>query len=272
MPLFKVELVTNFHPLKNFLLALFAAAIIFTGCQKDTGTKVSIQSSDLVAINSQLKGTWLFPVQTLNIVDNTGKVLSPAQATPAPAFQFDGSTKVNIMPDLRTVLKGTYELSTRNGLIYLDVVYPNHTTTEFQVLLVDNQQLKLTSSKPYVYQTGETATPATAITSTELKRQNSADVTGSFISVSVVSDSLFNVGVSVTHLGVDTATLLNSKENATGTYNYAFTAKSGDILTIDLLGSPAGSNLYAYYKGIPLTGAVQVQANEMKTGSGWNIP
>ena len=104
------------------------------------------------------------------------------------------------------------------------------------------------------------------------KRQNSADVTGSFISVSVVSDSLFNVDVYVTHAGVDTATLLNSKDMGSGTYNYAFAGKHGDHLTIDLLGSLTGANFYAYYNGIPLTGSVQVQGNEIKTSGGWNIP
>ncbi len=266
-------MVTNFHPLKNFLFALFAAAIMFTSCQKDIGDGVSIKSGDLATINGQLKGTWVFPVQTLSIVDNTGKVLSPAKGMPAPAFQFDGSTKVNIMPDLRTVLKGTYELTTKNGFIYLDVVYPDHTTTEFQVLLVSNETLKLSSTAPYTYtDANNKPVQGNAITSTQLKKQNSADVTGSFISVSVVSDSLFNVGVYVTHSGDDTATLQNSKENVIGTYNYAFVAKSGDNLAIDLLGSPAGSNFYAYYKGIPLSGAVQVEGNEIKTGRGWNIP
>ena len=164
----KFNLVTNSHPLKNFLLALFAAAIMFTGCQKDMGA-VSIKSSDLATINGQLKGTWVFPVQTLSIVDNTGKVLSPAQGIPAPAFQFDGSTKVNIMPDLRTVLKGTYELITKNGFIYLDVVYPDHTTKEFQVLLVSNETLKLSSTAPYTYtDANNKPVQGNAVTSTQL--------------------------------------------------------------------------------------------------------
>jgi hypothetical protein len=269
----KLNLVTNFHPLKNFLFALFAAVIVFAGCQKDTNASVSLQSSDLAAINSQLKGTWLFPVQTLSVVDNSGKILSPAKKMPAPAFQFDGSTKVNIMPDLSTVLKGTYELTTKNGFIYLNVTYPDKTSVTFQVLLVSNQILKLTSTAPYTYlDANNKPLQGNSVINTQLKRQNSADVTGSFISVSVVNDSLFNVGVYVTHLGVDTATLLNTKQMGTGTYNYAFLGKHGDHLTIDLLGSITDANLYAYYKGIPLTGEVNAEPNEIKTNRGWNLP
>jgi hypothetical protein len=273
MPLFKVELVTNFHPLKNFLLALFAAVIMFAGCQKDTNASVSLQSSDLAAINSQLKGTWVFPVQTLSVFDNTGKVLSPPQGMSAPAFQFDGNTKVNIMPDQSTVLKGTYELTTKNGFIYLSVTYPDNTNVSFQVLLVSNQLLKLSSTAPYTYlDANNKSVQGNVVTNTQLKRQSSADITGNFITVSVMSDSLFNVGIYVTPLGVDTARLLNSKEKGIGTYNYAFLGKHGDHVTIDLLGSVTGSSFYAYYKGIPFGGNVQALTNELKTGaSGWTV-
>ena len=238
---------------------------------------MSISSTDLAIINGQLKGSWLFPVQTLSVVDSTGKVLSSAQNTSAPAFQFDGNQKVTILTDLHSMLTGTYKLSTSNGSIYLNIAYPNGTSVQYQVLLINDQTLKLNSVEHHTYYNGSTPISASAITNTELKKQNSADVTGSFVRVMVKSDSLYNVGVYVIHKTAapgDTIILLNSKIKVTGSYDYAFVAKPGDHLIIDVFGSITRTYLSAYYNGVPLTGQVHKDArqNEIITGIGWDIP
>jgi hypothetical protein len=264
-----------YHQLKISLYILFIVAVIFGSCQKDTGTNVSITAVDLAIMNGQLKGSWLFPVQTLSVVDSTGHILSPSQNTSAPAFQFDGNQKVNIITDLHSTLTGTYTLSTSKGSIYLNIVYPNGTKEQYQVLLINDQTLKLNSVQHHTYYNGSTPVPATAIINTELKKQNSADVTGSFIRVMVKSDSIYNVGVYVIHKNPgDTAILLNSKINVIGSYNYAFVSKPGDHLIIDVYGSITRTYLFAYYNGLPFTGQVNTSAqrNEIITGIGWSIP
>ncbi|MDB5134185.1 MAG: hypothetical protein JWP37_788 [Mucilaginibacter sp.] len=262
-------------PLKRFLYILFAATVLFTACKKDTGTNVNINASDLTSLNGQLKGNWVFPVQTQSIIDITGKSIFPNENISTPALQFDGSGKVKILPDTRTVLKGTYELTTDKGFIYLDVVYPDGTDTKYQVLLLNDQTLELTSSIQYIFYNGNDPVSASQVTSTVLKKQNSADVTGNFVRVSVVSDSLFNVGVYVKHATAaagDTAILLNSQVNATGSYTYSFVAKHGDQLFVDVFGSLTKTSLNAYYNGLPFNGVILSQYSEIKTTTGWVVP
>lgn len=258
--------------MKKFLFTLFVGAAIFAGCQKDTGTNVTISPNDLVTINGQLKGSWVFPVESINYVDNSGKTILPGQNMTSPAFQFDGNAKVNIMPDLRTVQAGTYALTTDQGLIYLNIVYPDNTKVKYQVLLMNNEMLKLVSTQPFTYYDINGApVNITAVTNTVLHKQNSADATGDLVRVMAMSDSVYNINVNVAHKG-DTATLVNSKVNATGQYSYAFAAKHGDHIMVDMVGSPSSSAFYVFYNGLPLTGNIVSQSNEITTGAGWNVP
>lgn len=261
--------------MKKLLCALFLVSAIFAGCQKDTGTNVSIGSSDLAAINGQLKGTWVFPVETFSILDTTGKALAPSQNLSASAFRFDGNTSVDIMPDLHTIVKGTYILSTEKGYIYLEVVYPNGNGVKYLVTLLDKETLKLNSTQAYTYYNGNTPVPANAVFNTSFKKQNSADATGNLARVAVMSDSLYNVGVYITHnveAPADTAILLNSKINVTGEYSYSFIPKAGDHITVDIFGSLTKTSFFVYYNGIPLTGQVDSGYGEIRSGNGWDIP
>ena len=261
--------------MKKLLYLLFIAAAMFTGCQKDTSTNVSIGSGDLSAINNQLKGTWVFPVQTMSVVDSMGKPLAANESQASPAFKFDGNAKVDIMPDLHTVIKGTYLLSTKKGLIYVEVVYPDGTGIKYQVVLLNKETLQLSSTQSTVYYSGDTPIVADAVYNTLLKKQNSADVTGNLVRVVVVSDSLYNVGVYVSHNTAapgDTSVLMNSKVSATGTYTYAFVGQPGDHVTVDIFGSVTKTAFYVYYKGIPLTGHKESGYGEIRTSDGWDIP
>ena len=256
--------------MKKLLFALFIAAVMFTGCQKDSSTKVTITGGDLAAINGQLKGTWVFPVQTLSFVDSTGKALRPSQNMASPALQFDGGSKVNIMPDEKTVLKGTYKLSTDKGSIYVDIIYPDQTTLHYLVTYVNSQALKLNMTQPYVYYKGNSPIAAEAIITTELKKQSSADVTANTVRVTVQSDSLFNVGVSVTHPGVATI-LLNSQTKIAGPYSYSFLSKPGDQLKIDVFCSIPKTAVNAYYNGLPLPRNYNSGYGEIVTTGDWVI-
>ncbi|HTD97861.1 MAG TPA: hypothetical protein VK668_01175 [Mucilaginibacter sp.] len=261
--------------MKKLLYVLFVAAAMFTGCQKDTATNVSIGSSDLSSVNNQLKGTWVFPVQTMSIVDDAGKPLAPDQSLSAPVFKFDGNSKVDIRPDLHTLIKGTYLLSTKNGLIYVEVIYPDGTGVKYQVMSLNSETLKLNSKQSTTYYNGNTPIAADAIYSTLFKKQNSADVTGNLVRVVVTSDSLYNVGVYVKHnvaAPADTAVLMNSQVKVTGGYNYAFPAHPGDHVTVDIFGSLTKTAFYVYYNGIPLSGQVDSGYGEIRSGNGWDIP
>ena len=256
--------------MKKSILALFIAAALFAGCQKDTSTKVTLTSADLTVISAQLKGTWLFPAETLSIVDSTGKSLQPNQNLPLPALQFDGSSKVNIMPDEKTVIKGTYAISTVKGNIYVDIVYPDGTTLNYMVVLIDNQSLKMTSTQPYVYYVGNKAVSAQAVTTASFKKQSSADASSNMLRVTVQSDSLFNVGVYITHPG-DTTQLVGSQQKVTGSYGYSCLAKSGDKLKIDVLGSLTKTAVNAYYNGLPFGAGYELKAGEIVTSGDWVI-
>lgn len=266
--------------MKKILLALFSAAVILAGCQKDTGTNVTITSSDLASVNSQLKGTWVFPSETVSVVDSTGKTLTTSQSMPAPAFKFDGGSGVTIMQDVRTSLKGTYQLSSDKAFIYLDVYYPDGTDVRYQIVSVNAQSLKLNSTQPFAYQSGpqngNVQMPAKSVINLAFQKQSAADVNGRFITVAVQSDSVYNVSVYVTHKYLATpadtaATLLNSKQKVTGTYSYLFAAQPGDHLTADIFGSFTKTGFYAYYNGIPLTGTVNYNAAQGEITASWDF-
>lgn len=252
------------------------AAVVFTGCQKESSTAVKIGASDVATVNGQLKGLWLFPVEAQKIVDTSGNVLTSPQYISSPAMQFDGGSNVKLFQDMNTTVNGTYKLSASNGYIYLDVFYPGGMDVTYQVVSVDGQTLKLTTSAPYVYYSGNNPEPASAVSSIVLKKQNSADITGSIVKVTVVSDTLYSVVVYVTHTKAtapaDTAILMDSKANITGTYNYSFPTKSGDKLTVDISGDYTKVNFYAYYNGIPMAGNVGYYFKEIKTTTGWTVP
>ena len=249
------------------------AAMVYTGCKKDTSTVVNITPSDLTAINNQLKGTWLFPSESQDVVDNSGKVLSGAQYSAAPALQFDGNSKVIIYQDINTKLNGTYSLSTKNGMIYLDLLSPDGTDVTYQVILVNSQTLKLVNSQPYDFSIGSNTVSALSQTNLQLLRQSSADVTGNLVRVSVQSDSVYSVSVYVTHTkGADTAVFLDSKQNTSGNYTYAFPAKSGDQLTVQVTGDYTNTFFYAYYNGIPMAGNIGYDAGAFETTTGWIVP
>lgn len=258
--------------MKKILFILFVAAVALTSCQKDTGTNVTITANDLVSISSQLKGTWVYPSQNIKYVDGSGKSVLPTQNLAGAAFEFDGDSKVNIITDLKTTLKGTYKLSSQKGQIYLTVTYPDATSTKYQVLQADNQTLKLLSNQAYTYfdNSGNQA-DATAVTNTTLSRQNGADRTGSLIRVMAGSDSTFNVSVYVIHKSADTSSMLDSKQGLINNYSFQFAAKPGDQLAVTMLGNATGTYFNAYYNGIPMSGAIDVQGNQLQTSSGWQV-
>jgi hypothetical protein len=258
---------------KKILLVLFSAAVIFIGCKKDTGTTVNLGASDMATINGELKGLWVFPTDNMQIQDAAGKTLSDNGYVTAPAMQFDGGSGVTLYPNLQTKLTGTYQLSNKNGFIYLDVTYPDGTDVTYQVLGLTSQTLQMISTEPYVYYNGPTPVPAKSVSNIVLQKQNSADVTGSLVKVIVVSGTTFNINVSVTHTTKgDTAVLMDTKQNIKGTYSFAFPAKSGDQLNVEVAGDYTQMSFYAYYNGLPMTGDRIFGAQQFKTTAGWMVP
>lgn len=258
--------------MKKFLLVLFVALVTFSGCKKDTSTYVNITTVDVSEINAQLKGSWVFPVKTLTVVDSIGKALLPAQNLPGSAFEFDGYSKVTIRSDAQTVLHGTYTVSTNKGNIYVEIVYPDATRISYLVTALNGQALTLTTTAPYTYiysMSGELLTTV-AVTSTVLQKLSSADVTGDLVRVSVKNDSMFSVKVYVTHAGGGTI-LMDSLSNTSKSYDLAFVAKSGDHLKVDVLGGFLRTSINAYYNGLPIPGDVNVTNGETVTTSGWNV-
>jgi len=252
---------------------LFSAAVVFIGCKKDTGTTVNLNATDMAVINGQLKGLWLFPTENQQIVDDAGKTISDNGYISAPAMQFDGGSGVTLYTNLQTKLKGTYQLSTKDGFIYLDVTYPDGNDVTYQVLVITSQTLKLISTEPYVYYSGATPVPAKAVSNITLQKQNSADVTGSLVKVTVISSSSFTINVFVTHtLKADTAVLMDTKQNIKGTYTFAFPTTSGDQLNVDVIGDYTQTAFYAYYNGYPMNGDLSYGGQEFKTTKGWMVP
>lgn len=259
--------------LKKYLLLLIILVAAISSCRKDIGTDVTISSGDLANINGQLKGNWVFPLTTLTVVDKTGKVLQPATNDPASAYEFDGS-KVTVRPDPQTAIQGTYKLESKNGVVAIDIVYSDGTKDTLSVEALTDQGLTLTSEKDYTFYDGTTLTQQTADRVTTLKKQSSADATGNFMNVVVTVPTQYSVSVYVTHQrGIvgETAQLVGSKENTTGTYTLNLLALSGDLLKIDVLGDPNKTSINAYFKGIPISGQFYKTANETITTTGWTV-
>ncbi|HJP62438.1 MAG TPA: hypothetical protein VJ844_03305 [Mucilaginibacter sp.] len=263
--------------MKKFLFVLFAAAV-FAGCKKDVSTDVNITPADLSHINAQLKGVWVFPIQSQKIVDATGKVLVPSQYIPSAALQFDGFSHVTLHKDIATDVKATYTLSTANGFLYVDIVEPDGTDTNYQLLLADAQNLKLVATTPYIYYDNANAISAQSISNVELKKQTGAEVNGNIIRVVVKSDSssLYSVIVAVQHTALeapgDTSIILSSKADIKGTFTYEFVGKSGDQLSVDVGGDYTKTSFYAFYNGVPMAGNIGYYFKEIKTTTGWMVP
>ncbi|MFB9842946.1 hypothetical protein [Mucilaginibacter ginsenosidivorans] len=263
--------------MKKFLYVLFAAAI-FAGCKKDISTVVNITPADLSHINAQLKGIWLFPIESQKIVDTTGKALAPLQYVASPALQFDGFSHVTIFQDIQTKVEGTYTLSTTNGFVYLDVTEPDGTDVNYQVLFADGQTLKLVVSQPYIYYTNSTPVSAQSISNILLKKQTGADVNGNIVRVVVKSDSsvTYSVIIAVRHAALaapaDTSIILSNRADMKGTFTYEFVGKEGDELSIDVGGDYTKTSFYAFYNGIPMAGNIGYDYQEIKTTTGWRVP
>ena len=259
--------------LKKLLLVLFVVATIFTGCKKDTNPTVVITSTDIANINTQLRGTWLFPTQTVSVLDDKGKPVIPVQSTASSVFVFDGISNLTIMPDLTTVEKATYTLSTSNGYVFVTVLTPDGNTTIYKLLLLNDKTLKLNTSQPYLYYNGDTPEIANAVINKEFKKEDGADANGKLVNISISSDSVYNANLYVVRK-TDTL-LLSSQSHLTAPLNYAFAAKDGDHLYLDIFGSIAKTTYSVYYQGIPLSGlqtTVPGKPGEITTTSGWDIP
>ena len=260
--------------MKKFLLILFVALAIFTGCRKDIGTNVNITNADLNNVNGQLQGNWVFPVNTLTVVDSSGKTVAPGTNQPASAFEFEGSSKVTVRPDPQTALVGKYSLTTSKGNVFVNIAYPDGTKEIYQVVLLNAQSLTLQKNDPYIFYDGTKLIPSIAMSSTVLKKQSNADVTGNFMNVLVKNDGNYRVNVFVTHQrGVvgDTAILVGSKTNITGTYTLNLIAQSGDILKVDIVGIISNASINAYFRGVPLSGQIYATNDEVQTSTGWTV-
>ena len=258
--------------MKKFLLILFVTLAVYSGCKKDISNDVTLTAADLAVVSGQLKGSWVFPVKTLNVVDSTGKNMIPPRNEPASAFEFDGVSKVTIRSDPQTEIQSTYTLSTNNGSMHIAVVNPDNTVTDFKVVMLNTQTLTLTSTEPYIYYNGTQLVPTTAVTSTVLQKLSAADVSGNFVRVNVKNDSIFNVKVHVLRAGAaDTGLLVGSKTGTTGLYSVGFIAHSGDRLKVDVIGSIIKTSINAYFRGLPITGNISAQNNETITTTGWTV-
>jgi hypothetical protein len=256
--------------LKKYILILFVALAVYSGCKKDDSSLVTLTSADLTVINGQLKGSWVFPVKTLHVTDNNGKdIVSPVNE-PASAFEFDGVSTVLIRPNPTTTIQGTYTLSTINGMINIHMVYPGNTGSDFKISFLNDQAFTVSSTEPYIYYNGTQLVPTVAVTTTVFQRLSSADVSGNLATVRVNVNSTYTVEVDVTHPG-SAATKIGSKTNTTGVYTLGFTATSGDFLKIDVHGDPLQTSINAYFKGIPISGQIYSSADETVTTTGWSI-
>jgi len=259
---------------KKLLLILLIAATAIYGCKKDSSTKVNVTSSDVAVINGELKGLWLFPTNNQTITDESGKLLASNGYLSAPAYEFNGGGGVTIILNTDTRNTGTYQLSTKDGLIYLDVTDNKGVDITYQVLSINSQTLKIVSKTPTVYNNGTENIPAETVSNIILQKQSSADQTGKLIKVVVTGAAApFNISVFVTHTtGADTAVLLDTKQSVVGTYNFAFPTTAGDQLNAVIDGDYSLTSFYAYYDGLPMTGDLSYGANEFKTTGGWKVP
>ena len=231
---------------------------------------MTLSQADVAAVNTQLKGTWVFPVKTLTVVDSSGKALLPGQNLPAAAFAFDGLNAVTIRPDPTTIQTGSYVLSgTTDGKLNIHVVYPDNTTQDFKITLLTSTSLTIASSEPYVYYHDGVLMPTVAVTSTAMQRLNSSDINGQLVRVVVTHDSMYSVKVYLTHSGA--IQLVDSVSNINHPYILAVPAQSGDHLKVDVLGNVLHTAINAYVDGLPITGDISASGEETVTTNGWNV-
>lgn len=256
--------------LKKLLLVLLVTVAILSGCKKDEKQNVLITAADVASINGQLKGSWVFPVKTLQVVDNMGKPLQPSQNLPAAAFAFDGFNTVTIRPDPLTIQTGTYSISaTTDGSLVIHVVYPDNSTQDFKITQLNSSSLTIASTQPYVYYHDGVLTPTTAVTSTAMQKLNSSDINGKLVRVAVTNDSAYSVKVYLTHSG--TTQLVDSVSNINIPYLLAVPAQAGDHLKVDVLGNFLKTSINAYVDGLPISGDISASGDETVTTDGWNI-
>ncbi len=264
--------------MKNYLFALLVVAGILSGCQKDTGLTVNILPTDLANINSQLKGVWVYPVALNSIVETASKATDSISYGSAAAFRFDGGNHVNILQDTKTTIKGTYALSSKNNIVYLDVIYPSGNDVQYKIISTNGSTLKLESAIPYVASGTTLSTISRQLVSDiTLNKQSSSDISGKLVRVFIINNkTYYSVAVSVIHTALpkpaDSTILLNTKINTVGSYQYEFPGRSGDQLKLDILGDYSQTVFYAYCGGVPLAGAIGHDFQELKTTTGWMVP
>lgn len=261
--------------MKKYLLFLFISVAVVYGCKKDSGASVNLSTSDMAVINGQLKGLWLFPDNYQKVTDMNGTLIAVNGYVDAPALQFDGGSGVTIITNLQDKNTGTYQLSAKNGMVYLDITDSKGNDVTYQVLLLNGQTLELVSKTPYTYYNNDSPVPALTVSDITLQKQTSADVTGGLVTTVVISNPLaFDINVFVTHTkGADTAVLLDSKTGVKDRYTFAFPAKTGDQLNAVVNADITQSTFYAYYNGIPMTGSLRSNgAQGFQTATGWTVP
>ncbi len=256
--------------MKKIVFILFVIVIVASSCKKDAN--VVITAVDVANTNTQLKGSWVFPIKILTVVDSNGKALRPSQNLAASAFNFDGVSKVDIRPDPITILHGTYTLTTKNGGFYINIVYPDKTNVNYKIISLSEQSITLASTESTLYHNGHQIVPALAVTSTTLQRRSAADATGNLVRVVVRNDSVFNVKVYIkTYLTGKTA-LADSVSKISKSYNFAFAAKPNDQFKVDVIGNFLKTAINAYIDGLPIQGDVlNVSSNEVVTYPTWTV-
>ncbi len=257
--------------MKKLLLVLLVAGIALSGCKKDSSkSPITLSQADIAVVNAQLKGTWVFPVKTLTVVDSSGKALLPGQNLPAAAFAFDGLSTVTIRPDPTTVQTGTYALSgTTDGKLNIHVVYPDNTTQDFKITLLTSTSLTIASTEPYVYYNNGVLLPTVAVTSTAMQRLNSSDINGHLVRVAVTHDSAYSVKVYLIHGGF--TQMIDSVANINHPYLEAVPAQAGDQLKVAVMGNVLHTAINAYVDGLPINGDISASGNETVTTNGWIV-
>lgn len=257
--------------MKKLLFVLLVAGVALSGCKKDTAkSTITLSQADIAVVNTQLKGSWVFPVKTLTVVDDSGKPLLPGQNLPAAAFAFDGLGTVTIRPDPATIQQGTYALSgTSDGKLNIHIVYADNTSQDFKITQLTATSLTIASSEPYVYYHNGVLLPTVAVTSTAMQRLNSSDISGQLVRAAVSNDSIFSVKVYLVRSGV--TQLVDSASNISRPYVLAIPAVTGDHLRIDVAGNILHTAINAYVDGLPITGDISASGNKTVTTNGWNI-
>jgi hypothetical protein len=181
---------------------------------------------------------------------------------------------VDIMPDPQNVLHGTYVLSTKTtGGIYIHMDYPDGSSTDYQVTMLNATTLTLSASQPDVYYHNGTPVPTEAVTSTSLQRIGSGTVLkGNLVKVTVKNDSIFSIKVFLTRKADGKTVLMDSSSNANKSYTSIFTAQKEDYISVNVIGQFLNTYINAYADGLPITGDVtNVSSHETVTTNGWNI-